>query len=230
MSVSSPSVRSAAMILAVAILTMLPARSTSASQLQIIAPIPTLMPGQSETVSVQFTSTENFVLAAANIQISYDNTRFSVSNVQLGSLDTNTNTGYDYAITTNPLTSNPGVIYAGIDSDQFPASIATLQSGTLETFTLTALANAPLGGSPNNLALLVKETSGAMVPTAVYDENTGNAIVLSPAPGSPSNDATVTIAAAVPEPSSLILMGLGGGVVTLATVLRKRKARRPSAA
>jgi hypothetical protein len=225
MSLLRPSAGCAAMILALAVLVMLPARSASASLLQIIAPTPTLLPGQSETVSVQFTSTVNFSLGSADIEIAYDNTRFSVSNVALGTLDP----GPGYSITPNGnLGSNPGVVYAEIDASTPLASITTGQVGTLETFTLTALANAPAGGATGDLNLLANQTSGPGVSTAVYDSNF-NAIVLTPAPTNGYDVGVDTTVAVVPEPSSLILVGLGGASIAVTSRLRK-KARRPAAA
>jgi hypothetical protein len=224
------SVRSTAILFAAAILAMLPAQSTSASMLTIITPSPTLMPGQSETISVQFTytGTQSLLLGSANIEISYDNTRFSVSNIQLGSLDPNSPPTGDYNINENMNYTTSGLIYAGIDSDQYQTTITTGTTGTLETFTLTALASAPLGGNLGDINLL---RNGATTITNVTDQNNGP-IVLTPAPTNGYDagvDGTVVVGAAVPEPSSLILMGLGGGLVVLTSRFRK-KTRRPSAA
>lgn len=219
MKVSRRRTRSAATVFAVAILAMLPARSSSASLLEIVPSSPTLLPGASETVSVVLTATQNFPLTAADIEIAFDSARFAVSNVVLGSLDT----GNGFDIVTG---INNGMVQSSITTNTAGNSITSGQTGTIETFTLTALANAPLGGNLGNINLLA---SIGRVRTDVFtDPTTSGAIVLSPAPTNGYDagvDGTVLVGSAVPEPSSVILMGLGGGLVTLTSLLRKRARR-----
>ena len=197
-----------------------PARGASASFLSITSPSPTLSPGQSETVSVQFTSTESFLLQAIDLAIAYDKTRFSVSNVQLGNLDSAA-TGFSLAV------GFPASGVAGIGEVTTSAFTGTLGNqinlgtiGTLETFTLTVLPAAPAGvGSIINLQASFGNTF-----TAVYADANGDAIGLTPPPTNgfdPGIDALITVTP-VPEPSSIALLGLGGAGL-LGYALRHRR-------
>ena len=230
--------RLAALALALAVFALMPARTSSASMLQIIPQTATLAPGQSTTVSVLFTSSVAFTLQSTDLAIAYDSTRFSVSNVQLGTLDpgpANGNPGFSQSVGM-PSSGIPGIGEL-TTSAFFVASGTTIgnpitpgQSGTLETFTLTALANAPAGGATGDINLQMQFGNTF---TAVDADANGNDIVLSPPPTNgydPGVDATITVGATVPEPSSILLMGLGGGFVTVTTLFRKRKARRAPAA
>ena len=90
--------------------------------------------------------------------------------------------------------------------------------GTLLTFTLTALSTVP-----NGVGEVIIQQNYGNTNTVVYDGNTGSAIVLARRQRMPSNptvDATVTVGT-IPEPSSLVLMGLDG-LITATTLLRKK--------
>jgi hypothetical protein len=210
--------RFAVMALTMAILTLPSLRTASATMIQLVASSPTLAPGASETISVLLTpsgTTASFQLTSADLDIQFDTSRFSISNVQLGSLDPSS------ATFTLGSSVNSNVLVSSIYANNGTGSPVT-SAGTLETFTITALSNAPLGGG----ALQFLASSGNSH-TDVYQDNSGNQIVLSPAPVNgvyDSNiDTTVTVTnTAVPEPSSLILMGLGGASIVVASRLRKK--------
>jgi hypothetical protein len=218
-------VRSGATVLAVAVLAMMPARGSSASMIDIVPLGPTfLLPGGSETISVRFTS--SFLIqcsqaTAADIDIAYDSTRFMATNVQLGTLDR----GNGFSIITGP--TNAGHVVSSISATSAGNSVPAGGSGTLETFTLAVLAAAPPGGAFGDINL--PTTSGNSRTDVFTDPNSGANLTLTPAPTNgfdPTLDGTeMVVNTAVPDPSFFILMGLGGGLVTLTTLLRK-KARR----
>jgi hypothetical protein len=204
------------MLLFLAVFALMPGRSASAAMLSITPLTSTLQPGQSETISVTYTesSTNTQLIAATDLAIAYDSTRFSVSNVGLGTLDSAAN---GFAGTFN--TNNLGEITSSISTGSLGTQTTVNEVGTLLTFTLTALTTAPNGAG----TVILQQKSGNTT-TDVFDGNTGS-IVLVPAPTNTFNpviDATVIVGStAVPEPSSLVLMGLGG-LIAGTTMLRKK--------
>jgi hypothetical protein len=204
----------AAMLMFLAVIALMPGQSASASFLSITPSTSTLQPGQSETISVQLTTTISVLLAATDLAVSFDSTRFSVSNIQLGTLDSAAS-GFSGTFVQPVAGEVTSSISTGTLGNQLNAGTV----GTLETFTLTALSTAPAG----NGQIIIQQSYG-LTNTAVYDGNTGLAIALTPAPTNSYNnaiDGIVTVGSVVPEPSSLVLMGLGG-LITATTLLRKK--------
>jgi hypothetical protein len=186
--------------------------------IQLVAASPTLVPGTSETISVYVNPTATFTLTSADLDIQFDSTRFSVSNVQLGTLDSDTSV---YTLVTNaPPPSN--VLISSISETGNGTPTTVTASGTLETFTLTALANAPTGGG----AIQFLASSGTSH-TDVFETSAGGPLVLSPAPvnGVYNSIIDTTVTVSVPEPSSFLLMGLGGASIMLRSRFRKRAQR-----
>jgi hypothetical protein len=144
--------------------------------------------------------------------------RFSVSNVQPGTLDP-TSSNYTLTTSTSANSASTNVLISTIDLNSLNGTaIASGGSGTLETFTLTALNSAPSGGG----AIQFLASSGNSH-LSVYGDSNGNQLVLSPAPVNGQYNATIdtTVTVAVPEPSSLVLMGLAGASIILSRFRKK---------
>ena len=217
--------RFSAMLLALTVFSLLQARVASASFLEIVPQSLTLSPGDQVTVSVFFKSDVSFLLQATDLAVSYDSTRFSVSNVQLGSLD-GAASGFSQTVGF-PASGIPGIgeVTTSASTNTLGNQINPGDSGTLETFTLTVLATAPAGGGQ----IIIQEQFGNTHTSVEADAN-GRDIILVPPPTNsynPTIDSTITV---VPEPSSLVLIGLGGGLVAFNARLRKRFCRAARAA
>ena len=201
--------------LAPALLILSTAQEGMASFISITPPSSTLAPGASETISVAFTSTQDFTLQSTSFALVFDTTRFSanVASFRPGNLISGSS-----SFTLDPF----GHIWGGSTLPAGGNPLTAGQFGTLMTFTLTALANAPAGSGQINL--LASFNIGTNITTGIN----GGAITLSPAPTDgfdPAIDATVTVTAgAVPEPSSLALCGLGG-LAALGYASRRRGRR-----
>jgi hypothetical protein len=214
--------RFAAALLLLAVFALMPSQSASAAFIQLSAQTPTVMPGQTDVITVTFYNYDftagpsdpspAFNLYGGGLAISYDKTRFTVSNVVAGNLN-----GLAEGFLFVPNATTSGEVTSSFASSGTP--IAAGQVGTLETFTLTALS------TPGAGAINLQQSFSAT--NTELDNDTG-VVTLSPAPGDARLNTSVTVIGPVPEPSSLVLMGLGGGLITLATRFRKkmRKASR----
>jgi hypothetical protein len=197
----------------------MPSQSASAAFIQLSAQSPTLMPGQTDVITVTFYNYDfnggptdpspAFNLLSGSLAVSYDKTRFTVSNVVAGNLN---GLAEGFLFVPNSTTTSGEITSSFAAGAGNP--IAAGGVGTLETFTLTALSNP--GAGPINL----QQSFG--VTDTELDDDQGNVVPLSPAPGDARLNTVVTIVGAVPEPASIVLMGLGGGLITLATRFRKK--------
>ena len=160
-------------------------------------------------MGIQLTATESILLQEADIAIAYDNTRFAVSNVQPGTL----NSGFSLTV---GFPASGEVTAKAVSST--PPNLTPGTVGTIETFTLTALANAPLGGSTGDLNL---QASFGNTITAVYGDAFGDPIALTPSPSNGFDSIIDGTATVVPEPSFSLVLMLGG------ISILQRKARHP---
>ena len=135
--------------------------------------------GQTVTVPVDLTVTEasGITVGATDVEISYDASKFSVANVQLGTLLSQGG----FTFTAN--TSTPGQILITASSSSGTATLADNTTGSLFTIAFTVLAGAASGPSPINL---LHDLNGNL--TDLFDDN-DNQLTLTPAPTNAGNDA-----------------------------------------
>ncbi len=165
----------------------------------------TVAPGQTVTVAVDLIAESAEVsFLSVDIAIGYDTNVFTVSNARAGTL---TGGGSGFNGTFN--LQVPGEI-STTQSGSSPLTLASNTTASVLLFDLTALTTAPKGPSPINIL-----AQGSNLTTAL-DEGT---VMLNPAPTNgaddPRIDGLVTISA-VPEPTSIVLLGVGGVFLLMA--------------
>jgi len=176
----------------------------------------TALPGETITVPVNLTVTEasGISVSGFDLAIQFDATKFTVSNLRMGSLVSPPITSHSFN------TSTPGVIRATASIDTGPA-LAFNSSGAIYLFDLTVNAAASEGPSKINL---LANFSGTV--TGVTD-NDINSLTLNPLPTNGENDEVdglITIGAVASpgvtvNPTSGLTTTEAGGTATFTVVL-----------
>lgn len=168
--------------------------NASASFLSLVAPA-NASPNETVTVSMVFQSTVTDNLQSIDAAVSYDATIFTASNVRLGSL-----TSPDFGFLASLATPGEVLVTSSTNSG-LGINITPTTIGSVLLFDLTVRPSPVFGPSPINLQSLFGTTR-----TAVNEGQIG----LSPAPLNAFDagiDRNINI---VPEPSAVVLLGLGG--------------------
>lgn len=130
--------------------------------------------GETISVPVQLLVTESsgITLAGADLAISFEPTKFTLTEAQIGSLL------FGFGLSAN--TSTPGIVRLSMAAGT-PLSLAYDATGTLATLNFTILSGAGMSSSINLLA------ASDSLQTALYDD-LGRALTLLPAPTDGTDD------------------------------------------
>lgn len=188
-----------------------------------------IAPGDSITITEQasFSAADvagGFNLGGFSLALFYDASRFTLSNVQLGSL---TSAGFAGGMSANLGVSGQLTVAATATNPLTGISVGAGSVGDLLTFTLTARSDAPAGSGDLNIVptIGIVDTSVVMIDPVSFEGRTvdlGNSVTPNFDVGVDSRITVSSGVSAVPEPSSLVL---GGVAVVCATAARRRVRR-----
>jgi hypothetical protein len=167
-------------------------------------------------INAQISTPFSSGIGRVDVALTYDSSRFSVADVQLGSLLSNA--GFSLSVNT----STPGVI---LITAQSPTGTAQLSPGTVATLLqidFTVLSSANAGTSPLNL--LASYTSGQGTVFTDLIDTTGASLPLQPSPTNQAGDpvdGSLTVTAALSQTtlsSSVSSPNVGDSITFTATV------------